>query len=278
MPSPSIAIVATYFGPLPLWMPAFLLSCRMNPDVDWIIYTDAQVPERPPRNVVFRPMDLDEFNRRSSAALAAPIAVLPSYLKKLTDLKPAYGLIFEDDLRRYDFWAYSELDIIWGDIRRFMTDRRLARYQILTARRYKLAGHFTLVKNTPETNRFFLRIPDAIDKLTQPRRLRLDEHALTDLLRDHVGSRWWPWLRTEPRVFWRQELTISADYQRAMPDGGGRLVWRRGRTYDAEGREMMYLHFHKLKAHIAAIDFGYDDEPSEFSFDRRQFQLTAAGR
>ena len=33
----SIAIVATVFGPPPVWLPAFFLSCQRNADVSWII-------------------------------------------------------------------------------------------------------------------------------------------------------------------------------------------------------------------------------------------------
>ena len=40
-------------------------------------------------------------------------------------------------------------------------------------------------------------------------------------------------------------------------------------AFDAEGREVMYLHFHKLKQCLATIDFGFGDEPRAFTLSRR---------
>ena len=44
----SIAIVLPYFGKLPNYFPLFLESCRKNPTVNWLFYTDCEVlPECP---------------------------------------------------------------------------------------------------------------------------------------------------------------------------------------------------------------------------------------
>jgi len=95
--------VATHFGHVPVWLPAFMRSCRENPDVRWLIYTDIEVTGPVPANVAIKPMQLHEFNRRCSETLGATIDVQPTFLKKLSDLKPAYGLVFADDLRSFDF-------------------------------------------------------------------------------------------------------------------------------------------------------------------------------
>ena len=120
---PSIAIVNTYFGSPPPWLPAFLRSCQTNPDVQWLIYADFEVPTPP--NVTFRQMTLGEFNARASAVVGTPITIMPPLVRKICDFKPLYGLMFADDLRGFEWWAYSDLDVIWGDIRRFVTDHLL---------------------------------------------------------------------------------------------------------------------------------------------------------
>jgi hypothetical protein len=262
---PSIAIVSTHFGRAPAWLPAFMLSCRENPDISWLIYTDIHVDGPVPPNVHVKPMQLAEFNRRCSDTLGVRVNVQSTFLKKLSDLKPAYGLVFADDLRSFDFWAYSELDVIWGDIRYFMTDGLLADHDLLSASHYKLCGHFTLWRNIDRMNRMFEIVPDALQIMADPRHFRLDERPFTrQLLLDAEKAS-----ASYPRIYWEPLLTMSAEYQRALPNGpGGNLWWCRGKTYDAECHELMYLHFHKLKKHMTAINFGYEDSPASFMINR----------
>ena len=267
MARPSIAIVVTFFGQPPLWLPAFFLSCRENPDVHWLIYTDCHIECTVPANVVIRPMQLREFNLRASDAVGTTIDVQPTYFRKLGDLKPAYGLIFADDLRPFDFWAYSELDIVWGEIRHFLTDQLLQAHDLVSSRHYKLSGHFTLVRNNARINRTFELIPDAIRSMADPRYLRLDESLFTRQLREGMERTPRPWL---PRVYWERELTMSAAYQTSLGDtDADNLWWRHGKTFDAAGSELMYLHFHRLKKYMTTINFGFDDRPVAFRVSRK---------
>lgn len=231
-----------------------------------MIYTDIDVAGPVPANVEIKPTQLHEFNLRCSDTLGTRIEVQPTFLPKLSDLKPAYGLIFADDLRPFDFWAYSELDIIWGDIRHFMTDSLLAEHDLVSARHYELAGHFTLFRNTERMNRAFEIIPEAVRAMAHPRHFRLDEREFTNQLLVLAED---PSPSSCPRIYWEPDLTISAQYQRALPDGpGGNLWWCRGRTYDAECNELMYLHFHKLKNHMNTMNFGFEDAPATFMINR----------
>jgi hypothetical protein len=65
-------------------------------------------------------------------------------------------------------------------------------------------------------------------------------------------------------------MTITAQSQKDLlaSDRDWQMTWRDGRAYDAEGREVMYLHFHKLVACLQTIDFSYGDEPTEFALTR----------
>jgi len=279
--APSIAIVVVFFGGRPFWLPAFLLSCRHNPDVQWIVYCDFDVADTLPPNVSVKRLDIPEFNRRASDVLGAAINVLRTSekadangrlrinLRKACDLKPAYGVIFAEDLRRYDFWACSDLDIVWGDVRHFLTPALLRGHDIISSRPDRLSGHFTLYRNTPATNRAFELIPNVAAAFAEPRYLHLDEHELTRHLRqymdEHRFRRW-------PRVYWQHEWTTSAGLQHSIGHGDmGPLCWRDGKTFTAAGTEIMYVHFHKLKRDMTTIDFGFDDAPAAFSISRTGF-------
>ena len=260
---PSLAIVVVFVGRAPFYLPAFLVSCRANPDVQWLLYTDFPVEGAPP-NVQVIQTTLDQLRERFSAAVGVEVPLHP---KKICDLKPAYGAAFADALRGYDFWAHADMDVVWGDLRRFVSDERLAELDVFSSRPGKLSGHFTLFRNTDRINRLFERIPDMRLLMADKTHLKIDEKAMTTTLRrtvDHAPR------GEAPRVYWEQELTTNADYQRSLGDGPeDALWWRAGRTFAPDGRELMYVHFHKLKPHMTAIDFTATDPVHAFTISRR---------
>jgi hypothetical protein len=239
-------------------MPAFLLSCRTNTDVEWLVYSDIDPPRHFPPNVTFRRMSVQELNHRCSHVLGAAIDIKR---RKLCDLKITYGVIFADDLLPFDFWGCSDLDVIWGDIRRFATDVRLQAHDIFSSRKEKLSGHCTFYRNTPEVNCLFERIPDVRALLTTSHYEHLDERELTKYV--------WDRTRSGPRVFWEQELATNAAYQKALRDES--MTWNNGRTFGPDGRELMYIHFHKLKEDMDTIDFDTADAPVSFRINRQGF-------
>jgi len=232
-----------------------------------LIYTDFDHALPTPDNVTLRPIDLSEFNARASAAVGTTIRIEPTGLRKICDFKPAYGLMFADDLRDFDWWAHSDLDVIWGDIRRFVTDDILNSHVIVSPRQRKLGGHGTFWRNTEANNRTFEIIPDVIAQLTHPLCVRVDENILTHHLRELIAK---SSFKSRPKIYWEQEMTITAKDQKELlaGDRDWELAWREGRAFDAEGREVMYLHFHKLKQFMTTIDFGFGDEPRAFSLRR----------
>ena len=264
-PRPRVAVVNTFFGSPPPWLPAFFRSCQTNADVQWLIYTDFDAPAPP--NVSIRRTDLREFNARASAVLGTTITIDSARVRKICDFKPLYGLMFADDLREFDWWAYSDLDVIWGDIHRFVTDDLLNTQIVISPRQRKLGGHGTFWRNTEANNRTFEIVPDVITHLTDPHYVRVDENILTNSLRELIAK---SSFKARPKIYWEQEMTITAQYQKDLlaGDRDWRMTWRDGRAYDAEGREVMYLHFHKLVSCLQSIDFDFGDEPNEFTLTR----------
>ena len=292
-PDSKIALVIVWFGPLPFWMPAFLLTCRRNPSVDWLVFSDQPVPAGVPPNVNFLPLDMESFNRRATAALGFEIRLQPAYAYKMCDLKIMYGRIFEPELRGYDFWGCCDMDVVWGDVRRFLTPELLENYDVITSRIGRISGHFCLFRNRPEWTDLFRRIPDVAARAGKGMKYcRIDEDGLTDLLQGYRASSWrrfwtrrvrkWPL----PRVWWDRVWTTSGKHQRQMlADPSLCLRWRDGRAYGAGGEEMMYLHFHSVRKSMQGIDFGVDDPPREFTISpagiiagKTEGSVPAAGR
>jgi len=56
-----IRIIIPYFGKWPLWIDLFLESCRFNPTVDWLIFTDCPMPGNRPENVAFESIAFEGY-------------------------------------------------------------------------------------------------------------------------------------------------------------------------------------------------------------------------
>lgn len=262
-----IALIIPYFGKWPDWMPAFLATCATNPEVDWFLFTDCGTPDALPPNVHCFPCTLDQINALASRKLGFPVRLQRPY--KLCDLKPAYGLLFDDRLEPFSFWGHCDLDVLWGRIRHFLPDRHLDRYDILSSRRHALAGHFCIYRNQPRINRLCLDLPGWEQIINDnDRSYMLDEAGFVDLLKEKISG-------GDPvRIDWHRTLATSGSDQRPLLCSGMRFQWKRGRpvdpdgrptmwrhwlfrgkpmrwihgrAYDSFGRERMYLHFHRLK-------------------------------
>lgn len=143
-----IAIISAYFGHLPNYIKYWMYSAEINSSIDFFIIND-QKPIKHPQNVHFIRMSLDDFSTLASQKINLPIHLKDSY--KCCDFKCAYGLIFEDYLKEYDFWGHCDLDLVWGDLRCFLNEKVLGKYEKI----YSL-GHLSLYRNTEQMKRAFM--------------------------------------------------------------------------------------------------------------------------
>jgi hypothetical protein len=155
----SLAFIIPYIGSLTWYFPYFLHSCKYNPSIDFYIYTDNPIINvKVPENVRFINYTLDEFNKDATEALGFSVNIEHAY--KLCDFKPAYGFIFSELIKKHDFWGYCDIDVIWGNIRSFMTDEILTDYDVISARHDYLTGCFALYKNNKEMRELFMQSKD----------------------------------------------------------------------------------------------------------------------
>ena len=126
----NICIIHTYWGSLPPWFPHFIMSCKYNRDIDFMVFTDVVQENKREENVQYYPFSITDFNKLSSRKLELNITIDDPY--RVCDLKPAFGHIFEDYLQGYAFWGYCDNDLIFGDIRKFVTGDILDKYDIIS--------------------------------------------------------------------------------------------------------------------------------------------------
>jgi hypothetical protein len=149
-----IGLVVCYFGQeWPAYFSHFLASCLANPEVDFLIFTNLAPPLTGPNTHFTYLADLAAFNALASSQLDLCIALTDPY--KLCDLKPAYGVIFADYLQAYRFWGYCDIDLVFGDIRSFITDEVLRDYDVVSAVAEYPAGFFLLLRNVPTITQLY---------------------------------------------------------------------------------------------------------------------------
>ena len=145
----SINLIIPYFGEFPNYFPLFLKSCEFNKTIDWTIITDNRVNYEYPTNVHKIDMSFRELKIRIQSKVQFSISLEEPY--KLCDFRPAYGFLFPEIVDGYDYWGYCDVDVIFGDIRKFLTD------DILKYPKLFELGHFTLIKNNIFYNEMFMR-------------------------------------------------------------------------------------------------------------------------
>jgi hypothetical protein len=247
-----------YFGRWPFWMPFFLESCRKNPSIDWLFFSDCGIPEFVPDNVRIQSVSFKDYCTFVAQRLNIPF--MPDTPYKLCDIKPAYGFIHADQLQDYDFWAFGDIDVIYGQLRAYFTDARLARRDLLSTHARRVSGHLCLIRNTPRMNMLFRRIPNWQELCSNIKHQHLDESAF---------SRLFLWRKNFPKPLFNlvgklNPLRRASEFTEAystpymsVPWTDGTKVfpqywfWREGHlTTDRDGVcEFPYLHFLHWKKH-----------------------------
>ncbi len=148
-----IGIVICYFGKLPNYFNLWLNSCKYNQTIDFLLFTDDQTEYDYPKNVKVYYVSFNEIKRKIQEKFEFKINLNEPY--KLCDYKPTYGLIFNKELKEYDFWGHCDLDTIWGNLRKYLQDDILERYDKLFCN-----GHFSIYKNNNIINNNFKEIID----------------------------------------------------------------------------------------------------------------------
>ncbi len=257
----SIAFIIPYFGKWPIWFPAFLKSCESNPTIHWIFFTDCEIPLNYPSNVKIFAVKMEDmailFNRKIGVNVAIQHPV------KFCDLKPTYGHVFEEYLKGYDFWGFCDIDIIWGDIRKFITEEMLQQYDLVSSRISTVSGHFTILRNNLY-NRLLYKTDGIYKELfKESKYLWFDENTFATIVAEKKQ-------KGELKVWWDEYLVNNErdrdSHQEYYLD---RWVFDKGKLYDIgvngkQKAEHMYLHFINWKITMNRCDIGYTSTDDKF--------------
>ena len=151
-----IAILTPYFGHINGFFKLWLRSAFLNKTIDFLIPTDCggeiQSTGFVGENIHIIPMSLAEFKAKADSAIGMDCNI--DHARKICDYRCALGLIFKDELKDFDFWGYTDNDQIMGDMRKFLSQELLSKYNKIGA-----WGHFSLFKNVDYMNTLFMTEP-----------------------------------------------------------------------------------------------------------------------
>jgi len=169
-----IGLLTCWFGLYPWYFPYYLHSCSYNPSIDFIIITDNDeiIPHKP-QNVKIVRKSLEEVKLCASEKMGFTVSM--DYPYKLCEFKPAYGFLFPEITAGYDFWGYSDIDVIFGNVREFITDEMLNKYDFISLRHDYTTGCFALYRNDKRMNAFFMRSKDYKYVFSDPSYHNFDE-------------------------------------------------------------------------------------------------------
>lgn len=174
----SIALIVCYYGEFPWYFSYFVHSCGFNATIDFYIVTDSNAIAVPlPDNVKVIHKTLNQTRELATEKLGFEVSLEYSY--KLCDFKPAYGFIFSELLKGYDFWGYGDIDVIFGNIRSFATDQVLANFDLMSIQPYWLPGCFMICRNTEKMNMLFMHSKDYMTVFSSSKHYCFDETNFT---------------------------------------------------------------------------------------------------
>ncbi|MGL1834071.1 DUF6625 family protein [Rhodocyclaceae bacterium SMB388] len=271
-PASMLRVLIPYFGNWPPWMAFFLRSCAENPGISWFLFSDCGVPERCPPNVQVVEIGFDDYCKLVSSRL--DIEFTPESSRKLCDIKPALAAIHPEYLEQSPFWAFGDIDVLYGDLEAYLRLRSFEKHDVTSLHLRRISGHLTVLRNDVDMNAAFRRVPNWQASLSAPRHTAFDEKAFTRVFLRHKNSpRWVHWLARK-----HDPWLSRADFQEAyttpcakIPWIDGSLdfptswLWRRGRlSNDKDGsRCFPYIHFMHWKkkwqpADVRGVEHAWD--------------------
>lgn len=255
----SIVIIFPYFGHLPVQYKMWRESALRNTTVDFIFFTDADV--EPAQNIIVHKMTFADFRQLAQKAFDFPIVLDRPY--KLCEYKQAYGHILQDYIKEYDFWGFGDLDLVYGDIRAFITD------SVLTHKFLLGWGHLTLMRNDEDVNTYFMKQINGYQSyknaFSTSKITYFDEYGYkgcSDKWRDcRPEDCWLEWSFdnvSKPKQAYHFNSMTRGWQQVIFEHVGNKLYMLRFNNGQLEKKESLYAHFqHRVFMKDRVMDYGH---------------------
>lgn len=160
-----------YFGPFPSWIESYNK------------HFEEQL--RPKGYDLLVDTDLEGFKKRVKDKIGIEYLGLPG-TGKIWDFRASLGLLYEDEIKGYDFWGHTDYDCVYGDVEKWVSDEFLNELDVHSNHDEYVNGPWTLYRNNSTVNNLFFRsdwrkymeIPQPTGWIEKPYSRTLEESGL----------------------------------------------------------------------------------------------------
>lgn len=211
-------LICPWFGPAPPWIDHWANNITRLEEHGYSVLTME---------------DRDHFNERCRDLFGIDEAIGDDG-RKLCDYRCAFGLIFEPELKGFDFWGTTDLDVVYGRVERYVTDEFLEPLDLHSNHPTYVSGPWSLYRNNDAVNQLFTLHPDWRGYLENP--------ATTG------------WVETEYSRLVESGLINYAytNWQAQNLNNFDRCRWDGDRLMEGN-EERMVLHFRRTKEYPKAL-------------------------
>ena len=262
-------LIIPYFGSFGPWLPLYLHSLANQTTLDLLLLTDTAPPALPPQ-VRRVEMTFDQLRERAAARLSTEVSLHRN--RNICDLRPAYGLIFEEFVRGYEYWGFGDEDVLYGDVDGMLGPHLDGTVDIVSPGMNGKSGHLTLVRNAPRTNELAMRDPAFKEVLASREHWAYDE---TSWRHGPESSSFYALVKAAAA---RGELTMHQGLARRVNvPAPGRWYVHDGRHLREDGgTELLYYHWGRMR-HLNVRWPDAEDARRGFAFDRYGFYDSQLG-
>ncbi len=258
-----ISLLIPYFGSLPPMWPFYLESLRRNEFITLHFLTDINIQGNTPDNLKVVKISLHEFFARAESRLNIKIKAQIPY--KICELKPLMAFLFPELVKGFKYWAYGDIDLIYGNLPRFLKKGFAEDADVISFREDWLSGAFTVLKNRDDLNQLALQSPDLANILNNPKCQNFDECGRKyGYLRDgytpeeafalNISNDILDWSTLVHRMAAEKKIKLFLrEYIKESLPWGEIIDYRNGKIIAAEATEYAIYHFvhHKrFKCHV----------------------------
>ncbi|NRA16437.1 MAG: hypothetical protein HRU04_13145 [Oceanospirillaceae bacterium] len=242
-----IALLSPYYGALPKNFSFYANSLANNLKIHVYMFTDCSYDGFIPENLHFIKSDIEHFKSLVKDKLGIDASINNGY--KLCDFRPAYGLIFEDYITDYEFWAMGDVDVIYGSVLDNFP-KNWQDFDVLSMVPEWLSGSLCVFRNIAKINQLYLSSTSWEEVFSSEKSFAFDEcNCLYERLRQGEnileidGKQSFTYLvkaaakNGELNAWFEQRLVKEKIF-----GNGDYIQMLDGRLYSQDGQELAYYH------------------------------------
>jgi hypothetical protein len=262
-------LILPYFGSFGPWFPLYLHSLGNQHTLDLLLLSDAEPPKLP-ANARRVEMTFDELRELATERLGTPVRLHRT--RNICDLKPAYGMVFQEFTQGYEYWAFGDEDVLYGDVDGMLRPHLDGTIDLVipgtnSARMQgSTQGHLTVLRNDPRTNELAIRDPAYKQVLVSHEHWAYDENSWRH------GTEISSFAKVVKEAEARGQLSIRWGIPSIthVPRRGRWYVYDGRSIHEDDGREILYYHWGRMR-HRKVQWPSAEEAKSGFAFDRYGF-------